>query len=281
MTATAVAQERRPVQSTFEFVAGEPIVESLVRGAPYSAEATTTMTQTLADGTRIERTTYTKIFRDSEGRMRREQTVLGLGALTPTGESTTVVTISDPVSGENYVLEPSSRQARRTMAYRVVGRGGAGGAGDRVTILRQKVEDALAPPPPPQPPSPGEPPGPRARGRIVVGPSAAALPPPPPPPPPPPVGESLGPRRIAGIDAIGTRYTATIDTGRIGNDRPIEIVDERWEAPMLKLLVQSRHSDPRSGIVEYRVTNLTQAEPSHDLFVVPADYTIVPVRNER
>jgi hypothetical protein len=160
MTSTAVAQERRPVQSTFEFVAGEPIVESLVRGAPYSAEATTTMTQTLADGTRIERTTYTKIFRDSEGRMRREQTVLGLGALTPTGESTTVVTISDPVSGENYVLEPSSRQARRTMAYRVQGRGGAGGAGDRVTILRQKVEDALAPPPPPQPPSPGEPPGP-------------------------------------------------------------------------------------------------------------------------
>jgi hypothetical protein len=277
----AVAQERRPnVQSTFEFVAGEPITESVVRGAPCSAEAMTTMTQTLADGTRIERTTYTKFFRDSEGRVRREQTVLGLGALTSTGESATVITISDPVSGESYVLEPSSRQARRTGVYRVVT--GRGAAGDRVTLLRQKVEEAAAAvPTPPAPPSPGEPPGPRARGRIVQGPNAASMPPPPPPPPPPPAGQSLGPRRIEGIDAVGTRYTATIEPGRIGNDRPIEIVDERWEAPTLKLLVQSRHSDPRSGVVEYRLTNLSQAEPPHDLFVVPADYTIVPVRNER
>jgi len=279
LTSGAAAQERRPnVQSTFEFVAGEPIVEAVVRGAPYSAEATTTMTQTLADGTRIERTTYTKIFRDSEGRVRREQTVLGLGALTSTGESATVITISDPVSGESYVLEPSSRQARRTAVYRVQERGGAG---DRVTLLRRKVEEAgVAVPAPPVAPSPGEPPGPRARGRIVQGPNAASMPPPP-PPPPPPVGESLGTRKIDGVDAVGTRYTAKIETGRIGNDRPIEIVDERWEAPGLKLLVQTRHSDPRSGVVEYRLTNLTQAEPPHDLFVVPADYTIVPVRNER
>lgn len=274
MASGAAAQERRPnVQSTFEFVAGEPITEAVVRGAPYSAEAMTTMTQTLADGTRIERTTYTKVFRDSEGRVRREQTVLGLGALTSTGESATVITISDPVSGESYVLEPSSRQARRTGVYRVVT--GRGEAGDRVTLLRQKVEEAgAAVTAPPSPPSPGEPPGPRARGRIVQGPNAASM-------PPPPVGESLGTRRIDGVDAVGTRYTATIESGRIGNDRPIEIVDERWEAPTLRLLVQSRHSDPRSGVVEYRLTNLTQAEPSHDLFVVPADYTIVPVRNER
>src|SRR5262249_13726535 len=95
LTPGVAAQERRPnVQSTFEFVAGERFEEAVVRGAPYSAEATTTMTQTLADGTRIERTTYTKVFRDSEGRLRREQTVLGLGALTSTGESATVITIS-------------------------------------------------------------------------------------------------------------------------------------------------------------------------------------------
>jgi hypothetical protein len=279
MASTAVAQERRPAPNVFEFVAGEPVMTPIVRGAPYSAEATTTTTQMLADGTRIERTTSTKIFRDSEGRVRREQTVLGLGSLTPTGESTTVITINDPVAHQSYVLEPESRKARSMAVYSVQGRGGAG---DRVTILRQKVQEGMAPPPPPpSPPSPGDPPGPRARGRIVQGPNVATMPAPPPPPPLPPTGEALGTRKIEGVDAVGTRYTAVIETGRIGNDRPIEIVDERWESPALKLLMQSRHSDPRSGVVEYRVTNLTQAEPSHDLFVVPSDYTIVQAREDR
>ena len=82
------------------------------------------------------------------------------------------------------------------------------------------------------------------------------------------------------LDVVGQRLTARIDVGRIGNDRPIDIVDERWESPALKVLVLSKHHDPRSGDVEYRLVNITRAEPSHDLFVVPPDYTIVDVRNE-
>jgi hypothetical protein len=33
-------------------------------------------------------------------------------------------------------------------------------------------------------------------------------------------------------------------------------------------------SDPRTGVVEYRLTNINRLEPPMDLFVVPPDYTI-------
>ena len=43
----------------------------------------------------------------------------------------------------------------------------------------------------------------------------------------------------------------------------------------MKLLVYSRFSDPRTGVVEYKLTNINRAEPAADLFAVPADYTIL------
>ena len=63
--------------------------------------------------------------------------------------------------------------------------------------------------------------------------------------------------------------TSTIPTGRIGNDRPIEITDERWESPELRMLIYSRNSDPRTGVVEYRLTNINRSEPPADLFMIP------------
>jgi hypothetical protein len=65
-----------------------------------------------------------------------------------------------------------------------------------------------------------------------------------------------------------------IPTDRVGNDRPMQITDERWESPDLSLVVYSRYSDPRTGVIEYRLTNITRTEPAADLFQVPADYTI-------
>ena len=80
---------------------------------------------------------------------------------------------------------------------------------------------------------------------------------------------TLGPNTAAPMN------TATIPIGQIGNDRPIEITDERWESPDLKVLVLSRHHDPQTGDVEYRLTNISRGEPPPDLFMVPADYTVL------
>jgi len=73
---------------------------------------------------------------------------------------------------------------------------------------------------------------------------------------------------------VGTKRTEVIPVGRIGNDRPIEITDERWESVDLKVLVLSRHHDPRTGDAEYRLTNVSRAEPPRELFQPPSDYTI-------
>ena len=80
---------------------------------------------------------------------------------------------------------------------------------------------------------------------------------------------SLGTRQIEGVTATGRKTITTIPVGQIGNDRPIEITDERWESEELKLLVLSRHHDPRTGDVRYRLTNVSRAEPASYLFTVP------------
>jgi hypothetical protein len=87
--------------------------------------------------------------------------------------------------------------------------------------------------------------------------------------------ESLGTKKIEGLTATGRLTRTTIPVGQIGNDRPIEVTDERWESVELKVLVLSRHHDPRTGDVEYQLTNVTRAEPPAYLFSVPADFTIV------
>jgi len=40
------------------------------------------------------------------------------------------------------------------------------------------------------------------------------------------------------------------------------------------MLVFSRNSDPRTGVVEYKLTNINRAEPPADLFMIPPDYTV-------
>jgi hypothetical protein len=86
--------------------------------------------------------------------------------------------------------------------------------------------------------------------------------------------EPLGTKQIDGLTVVGTKRTEVIPVGRIGNDRPIEITDERWESVDLKVLVHSKHHDPRTGDAEYRLTNVSRSEPARELFQPPPDYAI-------
>jgi TonB family protein len=85
----------------------------LVKGAPYSAEAVTESVQVLADGNRIVRKNTAQIYRDSEGRTRREQTLATLGPWATADDPVRTVSINDPVSGFSYSLDPRSRTARK------------------------------------------------------------------------------------------------------------------------------------------------------------------------
>src|SRR5688572_31657366 len=79
--------------------------EPVVKGLPYSGEGITTVKLTMFDGTKMERTVTAKLYRDSAGRLRREQTVIGLEALDP-NSAFAVVHIVDPVADVFYTLNP-------------------------------------------------------------------------------------------------------------------------------------------------------------------------------
>jgi hypothetical protein len=90
-----------------------------------------------------------------------------------------------------------------------------------------------------------------------------------------PKTESLGRRNIEGVEAEGTRTTITIPVGRVGNDRALEIVSERWYSPELQVVVLSTHKDPLAGENVYRLTGISRGEPDAKHFQLPADFTVI------
>lgn len=220
-----------------------------VKNAPYSATAVTEMTQTLGDGNRINNTSSTTIYRDGQGRERREMA---------NGRE---ISISDPVEGVSYVLNTSEKVARKD-GRRVVrimsdgpGQVTATGGGDRGVATTENRVIVMN--------SPGS--GPEtlffsakealsSKNQVKT--------------------EDLGTQTIEGVQAQGTRTTITIPEGQIGNEKPIITVSERWYSPELQVVVKSTRDDPRMGKSTYTLTNINRSEPSPTLFQVPPDYTV-------
>jgi hypothetical protein len=226
-------------------VAGVP--RRVVRNAPYSATTVTETTQVLADGNRIHHPSTGKIFRDSEGRVRNEQSMAGLDALAPHAGIQQVVFINDPVAGVNYALNVHDKTATRSSW----GRGGRGasdqGRGDRGASGRGDASKGSG-------------------GRFGRGPNDAGQ---------NVKTEQLGRRTMAGLPADGTRTTFTIPAGQMGNEQPMQIVSEVWYSQDLQATVFSKHLDPRSGETVFRLTDISRSEPPASLFQPPADYQVV------
>ena len=92
---------------------GEMRPGKVVTGAPYRGVAVTETRQTLADGNTISRKVQANVFRDSQGRTRRETTLTGVGPLAVTGASRTFVRIYDPVAGTAFVLHQDTKVAEK------------------------------------------------------------------------------------------------------------------------------------------------------------------------
>lgn len=236
----------------------------VVKGAPYSADAVTETVQVLPDGNRITRKNSSAVYRDSQGRTRRETTIEAIGPWPAEGNPPQTITISDPVSGVTYLLNSRTKEARKVTVFSkavpgpgalrgVIG-GKIGSSSGEVRTLEVTAEA-----------SPGE-------AMVVHSTEGAAV----------KKGtregerktESLGRRNIEGVDADGTRTTMTIAAGEIGNELPIEIVSDRWYSPELQTVVLSERNDPRFGKTTYRLTRINRSEPPASLFQLPPDYTI-------
>jgi TonB family protein len=291
----------------FIFVASEMNSDGkVVKGAPYSAQAVTETMQTLSDGNRINNKSTATIYRDSEGRTRREQSLRLIGPFTASGEPPQTIFINDPVAGVNYALDTRTKTAHKLPPMRFdfkfrgpegvgggigIGTGGGPGVGVRAGApMAVAVAEAPAPPvfqraaPPPEASLRTDGPAAAERERSGAIFERSIM--------PPPGGEggmvfqwqgareenakneSLGKQSIEGVEAEGTRKTVEIPAGEIGNERPIEIVFERWYSPELQVVVMTRHSDPRFGETTYRLMNINRTEPARELFEVPADYKV-------
>ena len=267
------------------------VMGKTIKGAPYSADEISESAQVLADGTHINRQSQVTVYRDGEGRVRRE--------------TANEITIWDPVANVSYTLDPATKTARKSplgrfaVTYDAIGSGAATarvmvmGSGPDVVYRASGGVTAN-----------GEPPDPKlagaalakmtaemkaAAGDMVVidgnPPSQAAaaaakeqldlamtklttiergnL-----------KTESLGKQTLWGVEAEGTRTTSVLDTGAIGNDRPIAVVSERWYSPDLQTVMMTKSSDPRTGEETFRLANVRRGEPGADLFMVPPGYTV-------
>jgi hypothetical protein len=85
----------------------------VVTGAPFSAVAVSETIQTLADGNHITHKTETNLFRDSQGRFRKEVTLPAIGPLATLGQPNMFVLIHDPVAGTTFTLHPDVKIAEK------------------------------------------------------------------------------------------------------------------------------------------------------------------------
>lgn len=234
---------------------------AVVKGAPYTATAVTETTQTLSDGNHIVHKNTASLARDSEGRTRREESGVKIGALQGNGPK--IVSIHDPVGHTEYIFQPDGPNGAGKAIIKSgeglgVGIGVPGGAvkpkmrtftiskGDGVHSVEFGTTNE------------------RGTKTWVT-----------------PIGEngedadikheSLGTQTIEGVTAEGTRETRTIPAGAIGNEKPIVITSEVWTSPDLQMVVLSKRNDPRFGETVYKLTGITRGEPDPSLFQPPSN----------
>lgn len=260
--------------------------ERAVKNAPFTADAISESVQTLADGNRIVRSSTSKLYRNSEGRFRRESSGGSGGMLGSFYTFGHGVSLFDPIGGYRYMIDPNMKTTRQVMItprpqVRVVtapsalklqeemrAARAARGQGESTSSvvsdkIREELEIAARAPVIAAQAAPGQ----------VMGDSFSLY---------SPAKqkwdtrtEELGIQNIEGVDAEGTRTITTIPAGAIGNERPIEITYEKWYSRELQLVVLSKHNDPRFGEQTYRLTNIIRAEPDPSLFTPPQGYRLI------
>jgi hypothetical protein len=205
-----------------------------VAGKPFSAIEVRHVIQTLADGTHVDQPETTASYRDAQGRMRAEHR--------------NRVLIYDPVAGFVYALDTRTKTYRKTPIS----------DGTASTTIAATNSGTWVATDHSTPPAYGDVSARRMHGHNRV----------------PPLTEDLQPQVVNGIRAKGSRVTMTVPKGTFGNDRDVNVVNERWYSDDLQVLLKSSNSDPRFGVTTYELTNIMQAPPDPSLFQVPADYTL-------
>ncbi|MGO9317642.1 MAG: hypothetical protein ACLPXT_06605 [Terracidiphilus sp.] len=202
-------------------------------GAPYSCKAITVKEKTLTDGTRITETFVELIWRDAEGRTRKE-----LIQHTDSGAEYRSIIITDPVGGmyrkwtEGY---PSAEQMVHIWPLP---------PNQRVTA----------------------PPSPINSGKTESRPGFR--------------NKVLTPQEINGVYAEGSRWVRTTQLTEEISKRVIEVTNELWISPELRIIMRHIHDDPQTGKEDTEVTDVVRGDPDPALFQAPEGYAVVDHRSQ-
>jgi hypothetical protein len=254
--AAVVEKLKTEVQNQITVMSYRTSQDSTVKGAPYSADETTTTTQMLFDGNRIVNSSAMKVYRDQQGRTRVERTLANIGNVAA-GQPTTNVTINDPVAGIRYVLDAGTRSAFKSSL--------SGGPVDAEAMARLKKladEKQVATTITRARTDPGSFTFTTSSGGGTIALKSNGK------------REELGSSNMSGVAVQGSKTTTVIPAGTMGNDRDINIVEEHWYSPDLKMNVMTKRTDPRMGETVFQVNNLSRLNPDMSLFQVPGDYQV-------
>lgn len=221
-----------------------------LRDTAFSAEVQVESVWPLREGgTTMRKTTYL-IYRDGQGRTRRDLTSDQTNAAATADSRPRSSVINDPAASSTYILDHRSNTVRKISRaadddtepqpnVTQLTRGTAPGFINVGTPGSQVAKTDL----------------PRERRASEFK-------------------EQLGQREIGGVMAEGTRYVRAISIGASSNEKPIEITTEEWYSVELQAIVAITISDPRFGRSEYRFVNIVRGEPSPTLFVIPQNYKL-------
>jgi len=294
-----------------------PLGAQPASGKPMFAEFLTEHHQSFTDGNQISRATHSSIYRDAQGRIRRESQLSVPGL--PAGiAASTFITIVDRKIGFGFVLDPQEMVAHRYElngpAPSYIARLSAQGSGNALFAPAPAqpagaTASAQAPTPSPSSEShwrlhgfvhrahtanesqsaatPGGGQSARLNSGFLPEDTGVASAPtmridqPLLAAPNPVRTENLGEQMILGFRATGTRVITTLPAGQIGNDRPIDIVSEQWFSPELEVVMRSLHRDPWAGEFTTTVIRISRGDQPATLFEIPERYKVIDAAEER
>jgi hypothetical protein len=217
-----------------------------IRGAPYSAVGISTTVQILPDGNRITHRQVTRFFRDSQGRTRMEL-VVSFVAPFVLDAPINVIVITDPIARQRFILHPAVKRAESLVAA--------------IANQHRDSDKSAAPEL-----ASDEDSGPLVRS---CTPEAS-----------PSTSHSLGTKMISGLKAVGQVTEVTIDAGKIGNEKPLNVTSEEWLSEDLGVVLSRTQHDPLIGDTTYRLEQIERTEPDSTLFRIPTDYVVQMVTEE-
>ncbi len=236
-------------------IAGAPsIIPPNIPGAPFSADTITEISRHLQNSQPTHTILSGKLYRDSEGRTRRE---------TQSQDGGRTIVITDPVR-RVMILFNASQKTARIYHWQSPKTGGQAQAGATAASANLPAQPWSAPTQSP----PGATLALRGGGPLTPVPASPSI---------MPVKthvEKLEDRELDGVMVTGTRITRTTEAGAPGTAMPMVSTTETWFSPELKLTILSETNNPQSGQTVTKLVSLQRSEPDASLFEAPPDYTV-------